>query len=570
MKTKALFLLLVLLLSSGCSTRVEPADLVLTNGRVVTMDPDLPDAEAIAIVGSRIAAVGTIGEIEPFIGEKTRTVDLEGRLAIPGLIEGHGHFLGLGQSKLILDLTKAMSWEDIVEMVQEAVAQRSPGEWILGRGWHQEKWNSVPEKSVKGLPLHDELSAVSPTNPVLLEHASGHAVLANAKAMELAGVTSATRAPEGGAIVRDGEGRPIGVFRETAAGLIDEAFQESRSELSEADLRKDRLQMIDLATKECLKNGITSFQDTGASFVEVDVYRELAESGSLGVRLYVMLGASNEELASRADDYRMIGHGDGFLTVRSIKCFSDGALGSHGAWLLKPYDDLPESSGLNTTSIESLRETARIAAEKDLQLCIHAIGDRANREVLDIYEEYLSQLAPGEDRRWRIEHAQHLDPEDVPRFAELGVIAAMQGVHATSDGPWIPQRLGEERSRKGSYVWRDLLDSGAVIVNGTDAPVENVNPIASFYASVSRRMKDGNTFYPEQAMTREEALRSYTLDAAYGAFEEEQKGSLKPGKLADITVLSKDILTMPEEEIPGTQVVYTIVDGKVVYERGGD
>jgi predicted amidohydrolase YtcJ len=278
-----------------------------------------------------------------------------------------------------------------------------------------------------------------------------------------------------------------------------------------------------------------------------------------------MLSESNESLAERLPDYEVRGVGSGHLTVGGIKRLVDGALGSHGAWLLEPYTDLPASVGLNTYPEDELRETARLAAENGLQLCSHAIGDRANRVTLDVYQEFIDARPDGRDLRWRIEHAQHLAPEDVPRFEELGVIAAMQGVHCTSDGPWVPIRLGEERARVETYVWRDLLDAGAVIANGTDAPVEDVDPIPSFYASVTRRLADGTDFYPEQAMTREEALRSYTIDAAYAAFEDDIKGSLEPGKLADVTVLSKDILEVPAEEILDARVLYTIVGGEVRY-----
>jgi hypothetical protein len=325
--------------------------------------------------------------------------------------------------------------------------------------------------------------------------------------------------------------------------------------------------MAALAAEECLSKGITSFHDAGVSFRTVDLFRKLAGEGKLGVRLYVMLGEDSEALAERISQYRIINEGDYHLTVRSIKRLMDGALGAHGAWLLEPYTDMPTSSGLNTESLEEMAATARVAIENDFQLCTHAIGDRGNRETLDLYQATFEANPDKTDTRWRIEHAQHIHPDDQPRFAELGVIAAMQGIHCTSDGPYVPMRIGEERARQNAYPWRNLLDSGAVIVNGTDAPVEDVDPIASYYASVSRKMANGEYFFPEQKMTREEALRSYTLDAAYGAFEEDIKGSITPGKLGDITVLSKDIMTIPEDEIPTTEVLYTIVGGEVRYRK---
>jgi hypothetical protein len=320
-----------------------------------------------------------------------------------------------------------------------------------------------------------------------------------------------------------------------------------------------------MAAEEVLSKGITTLHDAGADFETVDLYRSMVDKGELGVRLYVMLSSSNDDLRDRIDDYRLIGYGDHHLTVRSIKRLIDGALGSHGAWLLEPYNDLPSSTGLNTTSVEAIRETARIAADHDFQLNIHAVGDRANREVLDIYQQIIESHPEKQDWRWRDEHAQHLNPADISRFGEMGVVVAMQGIHCTSDAPFVVERLGSKRAMEGAYVWRNLMQTGAVIANGTDAPVEDVNPVLSYYASVTRRLEGGTEFFPEQRMTRLEALRSYTINGAFAAFEESLKGSLTPGKLADITVLTRDILTIPEEDIPGTQVAYTIVGGKVEY-----
>jgi predicted amidohydrolase YtcJ len=314
---------------------------------------------------------------------------------------------------------------------------------------------------------------------------------------------------------------------------------------------------------------VTSFHDAGVDFETVDLYRQLVDEGALGVRLYVMIRQPNDRLAEHLDAYRLVNYGDHRLTVRAIKVSVDGALGPHGAWLLEPYSDLPSSTGLNTSPIAALHETARLAMEHGFQLCVHAIGDRANREVLDVYQRAFEEHPESDDVRWRIEHAQHLHPADIPRFGELEIIAAMQGIHATSDGPWVEPRLGEQRAEEGAYVWRDLWETGAVISNGTDAPVEDVDPIASYYATVSRRLADGTVFYPDQRLTRMEALETYTIKAAYAAFEEDIKGSLTPGKLADVTVLSKDILTVPEEEIPTAEVAYTVVGGKVMY-RGQD
>jgi predicted amidohydrolase YtcJ len=299
------------------------------------------------------------------------------------------------------------------------------------------------------------------------------------------------------------------------------------------------------------------------------VFKDLARRGKLRVRLYVMLRGSNAELAQRLADYSLPTFANNFLTVRAIKVILDGALGSHGAWLLEPYDDLPGKIGLNTVALDSLRKTAELAAKHDYQLCVHAIGDRANREALNVFEETYKKHPAKESRRWRIEHAQHLHPDDVKRFSKLGVIASMQGIHCTSDAPYVLRRLGQRRAEQGAYVWRDLLKSGAIIANGTDAPVEDLDPLASFHASVTRTLPNGARFFPEQKMTRKEALRSYTLDAAYAAFAEKDRGSLAPGKLADIVVLSRDILDCPEPDILRTQVVYTIIGGRVAFSGRG-
>ncbi|HSM59308.1 MAG TPA: amidohydrolase [Longimicrobiales bacterium] len=557
------FLLTGLLCLAACAGEaLEPADLVLRGGTVVTVDDALPEAQALAARAGRIVAVGSDDEIERYVGEGTEVVDLAGRTAIPGFIESHAHYTGVGRASLQLDLMDVANWDEVVSMVAAAVAEAAPGELIAGRGWHQEKWDRRPEPNVDGLPFHESLSAVSPDNPVILTHASGHATYANARAMELAGITRSTPDPEGGEIVRDAQGNPIGAFRETASGLLGPARQNA----APVDPRR----VVLLAQEEAFSKGITSLQDAGSDFETVDLLKEMVDDGSLKIRLWIMLRRPNAELAEKLADYRTIGYGDGRLTVRAIKKSIDGALGSHGAWLLEPYDDLPSSTGLNTTPVEDIEETARLAAEHGYQLCVHAIGDRGNRETLDLFERAFEGTGGLAEARWRVEHAQHLHADDIARFGELGVIASMQGVHATSDGPWVEPKLGARRAEEGAYVWQKLLQCGAVIANGTDAPVEDVDPLASWYASVSRMMANGERFYPDQRMSRMEALRSYTIDAAYAAFEEDEKGSLTPGKLADVTVLSQDIMTVPEERIPDTRVEMTIVGGEIVYTAGGN
>jgi predicted amidohydrolase YtcJ len=562
-----IFFLVFTIVLTPAGKKVQPADLVLINGKIVTMDESKPVAEALAIAQSRILAVGSDKEIKSYISDSTQTIDLDGKLAIPGFIDSHGHFNSLGYSKMQLDLTKVKNWDEVVDMVKEAVSKAKPGEWIQGRGWHQEKWDRVPIPNVEGLPFHDSMSRVSPENPVLLTHASGHSCFANAKAMQLAGIDEKTPNPPGGEIIKDENGKPIGIFRETAQDLLGKAQDDYLAKRTPQQVKEEQLKAIQLADQACLANGVTSFHDAWTSFETIEIYKQLSRDNKLGVRINAMIGEPNERLKQDISRYKIIGFGDHHLTVRSIKRLIDGALGSHGAWLLEPYNSLPTSVGLNTEPIEAMNVTARIAIENGLQLCTHAIGDRGNRETLDIYEEAFKQHPGKKDLRWRIEHAQHLHPDDIPRFGKLGVIASMQTIHCTSDGPWVIKRLGEKRAKEGAYVWRKLIDSGAVICNGTDVPVENINPIANFYAAVTRKMKDGNVFFGDQKMTREEALRSYTLNGAYASFEENIKGSLTPGKLADITVLSKDIMTIPDDEILSTEVLYTIIGGKVLYRK---
>lgn len=553
---------------SPASARAQGATLALTNGRIVTVDSTRPEAQAVAIAGDRIVAVGTDAEIRRLITPSTRVIDLQGRLAVPGFIEGHGHWMGLGQSKLQLDLTRVRNWDDIVAMVRDAAAKAKPGEWILGRGWHQEKWDRVPAGAIEGNPVHATLSAASPNNPVYLTHASGHASFVNAKALELAGITDATPDPDGGEIVRDAQRRATGLLRETAQGMAGRARARLESGRTRADVEATNRRIVALAGQDVLSKGITSFHDAGANFATVDFLRRLADENALPVRLNVMLRRESvARLDSQLPRYRLIGYGNHMLTVRSIKRQIDGALGSHGAWLFEPYVDLPRSTGLVLESPEDISATADVAIRHGFQVNTHAIGDRANFEVLNIYERVFRANPDRTDLRWRIEHAQHVHPDDVPRFAKLGVIASMQGIHTTSDAPWIEPKLGPRRTPAESYLYRSLWDKGTVIINGTDVPVEDADPIPSFHGMVVRKSKDGKVFTPEQRLTREEALKSYTLNGAYAAFQEKDLGSISVGKLADIAVLSRDIMRVPEDEILGTEVVYTILGGRVVFQR---
>jgi predicted amidohydrolase YtcJ len=538
-------------------TQPSPADLVLRHGRIVTVDDRMPEAQALVSSGGRIVAVGSDTDVAKYIGPSTQVIDLGGQLAIPGFIEGHGHFSGIGESRVNLDFMNTKSWDEIVQMVAQAVERAKPGEWIVGRGWHQDKWIGRPEPNVEGFPTHASLDRVSPDNPVVLTHASGHASFVNRQALGVSGITRDTPNPTGGEILKGADGEPTGLLRETAEGLV------HRPAPTETETRR----ILSLADEEVVGKGITTFQDAGSSFGLIDLVKVMVTDKQMRVRLWMMVRASNQALRDAVDRYRLVGYGDNQLTVRAIKVTADGALGSRGAWLLEPYADKLDSTGLTPAAVATLPDTAQIAIDHNLQLCVHAIGDRANREVLNIYEAaFKKNNKTGKDLRWRIEHAQHLSAPDIPRFGQLGVIASMQAIHATSDGAWVPDRLGDKRSEEGAYVWQKLMKSGAVVTNGTDAPVENVDPIPNYYAAVTRKLPNGRVFYPDQRMTRMEALRASTIQNAFAGFEEDIKGSLTVGKLADITVLSKDITTVADEEIKSAKVVYTIVGGHVVYK----
>lgn len=553
----------------GAPPTPEPATMVVKNGTIVTMEAAAPEVQALAVRGDRIVALGTTAAIDRFVGPSTEVIDLAGLTAVPGLIEGHGHFMGLGQSRMVLDLMDVTSWDEIVRLVGEAAAKAPPGTWIRGRGWHQEKWSAVPQPNVEGFPLHDALSKVSPDNPVILDHASGHATYVNARAMQEAGITAATKSPAGGDILKDRAGRPIGVLRETASDLADDALAAWTAKKTPEERVADARAIIGAAVQASLEKGVTSFQDAGESFSTIDVIKQAADQGALGIRLWVMVRDSNENIAAKMASYKAVGLANQHLTIAAIKKTIDGAIGSRGAWLLEPYSDMPTSTGLNTAPVEEVKALAALAAANGVQLGVHAIGDRANREALDIFEATFKANPAVKDWRWRIEHAQHLALSDIPRFGQLGVIASMQGIHATSDAPYVRARLGEQRVADGGYVWQKLITSGAIVSNGTDVPVERIDPMPNLHATITRKLKDGSVFFPDQRMSRQEALKSYTWNAAYAAKEEALKGSLAVGKLADITVLTKNILTVAEDEIPATGVAYTIVGGKVAYRGPG-
>ncbi|MFC1628337.1 amidohydrolase, partial [Gemmatimonadota bacterium] len=431
---------------TGCGGSVEPADMVLMRGTVVTVDDDHPQAQAIAVNGYSITAVGSNREIGRYIGPDTEVIELEGRLAMPGFIEGHGHFISLGRAMMVLDLTTAANWDEIVGMVADAVEMADPGEWILGRGWHQEKWDSLPVQLVDGVPLHHELSAVSPRNPVQLTHASGHAGFVNAMALQKAGITARTADPPGGEILRDSRDDPTGLLRETAQRIVDQARARDSEGRPQAELETEFRQIVELASNEALLKGVTTFHDAGINFADIDRIREIEASGDLKLRLYLMVRReTNDEMDKRLPEYLTIPEGNDHIAIRAIKRQIDGALGAHGAWMLEPYLDLPSSTGLMLEPIEDITLSCEIAVKHGFQVAVHAIGDRGNRETLDIYEGVMNANPSATDLRWRIEHAQHLHSDDIARFRDLGIIAAMQGIHCTSDGPWVLKRLGEQR-----------------------------------------------------------------------------------------------------------------------------
>jgi predicted amidohydrolase YtcJ len=567
MIVRSLFACLLFAILSGCSTQ-EPADLIITGGKIYTMDDVQPNVEAVAVKNDQIIYAGTSEGVEKFKGDQTRIVDLKGQVMTPGFIEGHGHIMSIGYNEMELDLMETKSYDELVDRVREAVAKAQPGQWIVGRGWHQDKWDVKPEKMIKGFPLHQQLSEVSPDNPVFLSHASGHAGFANAKAMTIAGVNvlskeSLVKLPAGGEIIRDEAGNPTGLFNENAMALIEKHIPKHTPET-------DR-RALELAFEACLRNGITSFHDAGAAATTIDLFHDFQKEGKLRVRLYAMVDGEDHALVQR---WLLRGpeiDSSHWLTLRSIKLHCDGALGSRGAWLLEPYEDRKDFYGMATYSMDSVLSIAREALKSGFQVCSHAIGDRTNREILDRYEQAFQENPDAsKDHRFRIEHAQHLHPNDITRFGKLGVLPSMQAIHMSSDRPWAIDRLGEKRIKEGAYMWQSLLTSGARIVNGTDAPVEPVNPMACFYASVTRKTLKGEPaggYEPEEKMSREQALRSYTLDAAFGAFEENIKGSIEVGKHADFTIFSTDLMTVPEQEILKAEVVMTILGGKTVYEK---
>lgn len=544
--------LLVAAMLAGSGHLAAQADLVVFNARIYTADATRPVAEALAVRGGRVAFVGSERGALALAGPRTERLDAAGHTVIPGMVDAHAHLLNLGQALRTVDLVGTRSLDEVIARVRERAATSAPGEWIRGRGWDQNDWADTR------FPVHDALSRAVPDHPVYLTRVDGHAILVNRKALEIAEISIDTPDPYGGRIIRDSTGRATGVLVDRATDLVTRRVgTASATELEARGLA---------AIAEAQRWGLTGIHDAGVGPQEIAVYESLARAGRYGLRNYVMVRADDSTLARIMRRGPQLGLYDGRLWIRSVKITADGALGSRGAALLEPYSDEPGNTGLITTDPERIRRVAVEALRHGFQLNVHAIGDRANRLVLDAYEAALREV-PTAGHRFRIEHAQHLHYQDIPRFAQLDVIPSMQGSHQTSDMYWVPNRLGWSRSQ-GAYVWRSLLNTGVVIPNGSDFPVEAVNPLISFHAFVTRQDADGypaGGWFPAQRATREEALLSMTLWPAYAAFMENETGSLTAGKYADFVVLDQDIMTCAPERILDTRVVATVLGGRVVY-----
>ena len=553
--------LLVVCLAAGlaaCQSRppVEPATLIVHNAVVYTVNSAQPTAEAVAVRGDRLVLVGTNQAALALRGPSTRVIDARGAAVVPGLQDSHGHFTGLGASLQVLRLRGTTSFDQIVEMVRQRAATARPGEWIQGRSWDQNDW------PVKDWPTHEKLTAAAPNNPVYLTRVDGHAAMVNKAALDAAGLTSATPDPAGGRLIRTAEGDPTGVLIDSAQTLVASKIPP----VSPAQLEEQIL----LADRETRSLGLTTVHDAGTDPTTVAAYRRLIDSGRLKTRLYVMLRGPLSLLEPEFKKGPLINYGNHRLSVRAIKIGADGALGSRGAALLEPYGDEASTSGFFTTPPDDIYAQTLAASRAGFQTCIHAIGDRANRTTLDVFERVQREVPGGRDLRMRIEHAQILDAADIPRFSRLNVIASMQTTHATSDMPWVPARIGAERTQEGAYVWQRLMRTGVVIANGSDFPVEEPNPMLGFYAGLTRQAPSGEPaggWMPDERLSRDETLKSFTWNAAYAAHAEKDLGSLEVGKLADLVILDKNVMTADPKEILTARVVFTIIGGEVVYEK---
>jgi predicted amidohydrolase YtcJ len=532
------------------------ADLIVVNANIYTVDNARPRASAFAVRDGRIIFVGSDSEARTLAGAGTRILDLHGRTVIPGMIDAHAHLSGLATSLRNVQLAGSPTYDEVIRRIVERARTLKPGEWLEGRGWDQNLWRD------KNFPTHEALSRATPNNPVVVSRIDGHALLANAAAMRLAGITAATKDPAGGRIIRLPNGDPSGVFVDNAQGLLRRAVPST----SDATMREATVAAI----AESNRWGLTGLDDAGEPRRIIDIFESLAREGKFNLRGYIMVGDNAADIAHYTARGPQNGLYGGRIWIRAIKTYADGALGSRGAALLAPYSDDPGNVGLLVNTPEHLEQVAEIGLRSGFQVNTHAIGDRGNRVALDAFEAALKKI-PTADHRFRVEHAQVISPEDIPRFAKLGVIPSMQASHQTSDMRWAEARVGPQRIR-GAYAWRTLLNTGVVIPNGTDFPVEQVNPLITFHSSVTRQdatnWPDGG-WYPDQVMTRDEALKSMTIWPAYAAFQEKELGSLTPGKYADFVVLDRDIMTVPATEILSAHVLSTYIGGKSVYETAG-
>jgi len=546
-------------------TKAHAADLVLKNANVYTVDDKNPHAQAVAVVGDKIVFAGSDADVQRYVGPSTRVLDLKGATVVPGLTDAHYHFLGVGARELTFNLEGTQSLDELLARVKERVAAAKSGDWIIGRGWIETFWKPPV------FPTRQDLDKVAPNNPVVLGRADGHASVVNSAALKIAGIDRSTPNPFGGEISRDKDGEPNGMLLDHAQGLVRSQAPSDPA----ADAEKTAL----AADARSLMLGWCEVQDPGGSWDDVAVYRKLYGEGKLKVRMYKAVYGPGPQAERLLREGPQIAAFDHHLTVRTIKVVSDGALGSRGAALLEPYSDKPETSGFLTVEDDALRPMLIEALKRGIQVETHAIGDRANRFLLDEYERAFTAVPVAQRKiaepRWRDEHTQIVNPADIQRFAKLGVIPSMQPSHAIGDLFFAPRRLGTERL-KGAYAWQSLIKSGVVIPGGSDAPVERGEPMIEFYAAVARkplpsRMNEladpaPNVWHPEEAMTRQQALKSFTLWAAYAAFEEDTKGSITPGKLADFTVLSADIMKIPEAEILNAKNLMTIIGGQMVWQ----
>ena len=529
------------------------ADLVLYNGKIYTMDRANPQAQAVAIVGNRIAAVGDDDQIKSLLSPGGEAVDLGGRTVVPGLTDSHIHFVEYALRLTRIDLSGIVSRTEAIRRVAERARTAKPGEWLLGGGWDRNLWEDT------SFPTKEDLDLVAPHNPVALSSKDGHSLWANSLALARAGITAETLSPSGGEIERQpGTGEPKGILKENAEELVDKVIEKPSLEAIQAALK--------VAMANAQRAGLTGIHDCEGERAFA-AFQELLKKGEVGLRVLMHVPVENLDHAIGLG--LRTGFGNEKLRVGGVKMFADGALGSRTAAMLAPYEDEPLNLGIVVTSKEELRELVSKASRAGLSAAIHAIGDRANRDVLDVLEES-RQSGEGGGLRHRIEHVQLLHPADVPRPAKLGVIASMQPIHATSDMEMVNRHWGEERAR-GAYAWRSLLDAGTVLAFGSDCPVEPLDPIAGIHAAVTRRRADGSPgpegWHPEERITVEDAVRAYTVGAAYASGEEREKGSITPGKLADLMVLSQDIFALPPMAILETEVEATILDGKFVYRR---